>query len=833
MTAAARISAVPAPHLDGLPAGEGLFAGRVLLDDRSAALAGRIDAAFLAEAGWDATTRVLTLPAEHPLLGRTFCRAPGCQTTCAAATRVCLDCKRRLAAAGLGLDDVALPPPPQGKRWLGLGDGTCRVPGCPRPWVTSGQPLCPEHLGQQEQLGVGINDFTSRADAVALPSHGTCAVASCPRQLPGHDAVYCDAHLQRLRVLRRAGQHPDEAAWRVTEPPVPRAGQVSLAGLSPAVAIEVLFGLQQRTRQGVKTYCAILRAVASDARTQQVSSLAGLDIPAIRGQGYASVVHTLITHVRRGMSDPGTEIARDTWDMTLFGHRGNLSFTAITQPWLRETAKIWALADLPRRRGRSGGDKTRHYLSSLALLSASLRQRADRGQDPPALGRTDIEVFLSRLGYLHAAGEISELTRVLACREVRKLLTGARQLGATRPGGPAAGLSDQFALHRDDMPGEPEHGEPGRDLPPEILRQVCSQLDTLVSPQIRTAIEILIDTGRRPDDVVELPLDCLAADPGGAPVLVYDNHKAHRLGRRLPIPEATAAVIRAQQQRVRDRFPHTPASELKLLPTGWANPDGRRPLTVSFLSAAHRDWLTSLPPLLLDSGGEFDKDRAVPYSCRHTYAQRHADAGVPIDVLAELLDHRHLNVTRGYYRVGEDRRRTAVDKVTAMQFDRHGNRTWRDARDLLDDEHARYAVGSVAVPYGTCTEPSNVAAGGNDCPVRFRCAGCDHFRTDVSYLPDLTAYLDDLLRTRERLAAATGIDAWARDQAAPADQEITVIRQLISRIKGDIAGLAPDDRTRIDQAVAVVRKHRAVSIGMPRLRPAAQSLTFEAEGQAS
>jgi len=301
----------------------------------------------------------------------------------------------------------------------------------------------------------------------------------------------------------------------------------------------------------------------------------------------------------------------------------------------------------------------------------------------------------------------------------------------------------------------------------------------------------------------------------------------------LPISSATAELIRAQQQRVRDQFPHTPASELKLLPTSWANRDGRRPLTVSALSTAHRDWLTSLGPLLLDGGGEFGKGRAVPYSYRHTYAQRHADAGVPIDVLAELLDHRNLNVTRGYYRVGEDRHSGAVDKVTAMQFDRRGNRIWRGARALLDDEHARYAVGSVAVPYGTCTEPSNVAAGGTDCPVRFRCAGCDHFRTDVSYLPDLTAYLDDLLRTRERLAAATGIDTWARDRAAPADQEITIIRQLISRIKGDIAGLNPHDRARIDEAVAVVRKHRAVSIGMPRLRPIARSLTSETEGQAS
>src|ERR1039458_4545944 len=115
---AARISADPASLPDELLADGRLFAGRVLLDQRSVALASRIDAVFLAEAGWDAGTWVLTLPADHPLLGRTFCRAPGCQTTCAAATGVCLDCRRRLTAAGLGLEDVALLPPPQGKRRL-------------------------------------------------------------------------------------------------------------------------------------------------------------------------------------------------------------------------------------------------------------------------------------------------------------------------------------------------------------------------------------------------------------------------------------------------------------------------------------------------------------------------------------------------------------------------------------------------------------------------------------------------------------------------------------------------------------------------------------------
>ena len=223
------------------------------------------------------------------------------------------------------------------------------------------------------------------------------------------------------------------------------------------------------------------------------------------------------------------------------------------------------------------------------------------------------------------------------------------------------------------------------------------------------------------------------------------------------------------------------------------------------------------------------KSKIVPYAYRHSYAQRHADAGVGIDVLAELLDHRNLNVTRTYYRVGEDRRRAAVDTVTAMSFDRHGNRVWREAAALLDSEHARYAVGEVAVPYGRCTEPSNVAAGGGACPVRFRCAGCDHFRTDVSHLPDLTIYLDDLLQTRERLAAAIdGVDEWARADATPSQQEITRIRRLIGRIDGDLGQASDTERAVIDEAVTVMRRHRAAFLGMPSTRATAPDVCPEA-----
>lgn len=155
-----------------------------------------------------------------------------------------------------------------------------------------------------------------------------------------------------------------------------------------------------------------------------------------------------------------------------------------------------------------------------------------------------------------------------------------------------------------------------------------------------------------------------------------------------------------------------------------------------------------------------------------------------------------------------------------MQFDRHGNRVWRQAGVLLATEHQRRAVGEVAVPYGGCTEPSNVAADGQDCSLRFRCIGCGHFKTDISYLPDLERYLADQLRHREKLRAAVDADEWARAEAMPSDNEITRIRRLIERMKGDLDDLTDAERAEIEEAVAVVRRGRAriTSLGMPKIR---------------
>ncbi|MCD9588806.1 MULTISPECIES: hypothetical protein [Streptomyces] len=45
------------------------------------------------------------------------------------------------------------------------------------------------------------------------------------------------------------------------------------------------------------------------------------------------------------------------------------------------------------------------------------------------------------------------------------------------------------------------------------------------------------------------------------------------------------------------------------------------------LASRHREWVDSLPPLITPEGQELLKEDILPHSHRHTYAQRHADAG--------------------------------------------------------------------------------------------------------------------------------------------------------------------------------------------------------------
>ncbi|HEY6422587.1 MAG TPA: site-specific integrase [Pseudonocardiaceae bacterium] len=596
------------------PAGEvvsHVFGDECVVDEQVARLARLVDAGFVTECGWDVAGQVLVPPSDHPQLGW---QEPVGEVSCAAG---------------------------------------CAVPGCQRSAGSHG--LCRSHRSGQLLRGLSVEEFTTAPTRQALARFGICQVAACPRDRCGGQVAYCEPHQARWLAERGAESGLEEPRWRATTSPIVVTGQVSLARMPPLITAQVLYGVQQRTRSGAHTRIEVLRRVVEDLRRSQADAVdtAAERPPDKMGREKRTVLGALARHARLAVADPETEKAKDVWELAVFGLSGRLSFTTISQPWLREAAKRWAADEMPRRRGNGAGGVMRGLVGSVARLSQSLRaNRADHGNHPAVLGRNDIESFLHRLAYLASIGECSPEVRVRICRDVKRILGRIRALGLTRPGDPAAGLGGDFILASGDIPAEPERGEPGRDLPAAIMRQLCEPLPLLErgpsGREIRLAVELLMDTGRRPDEILRLRWDCLSRDPDGAAVLVYDNHKRDRRDRRLPISQATAELITAAQARVRERFPTTPLAELVLLPTPHANPAGRKPISGGLLDLRHRTWVDRLPVMRLD-GTEFDKSKIVPYAYRHTYAQRHADAGVPIDVLAELLDHRNLNVTRRYY----------------------------------------------------------------------------------------------------------------------------------------------------------------------------------------
>ncbi|MEU6960969.1 tyrosine-type recombinase/integrase [Streptomyces chrestomyceticus] len=797
------------------------------LPDLAEKYADLVDPAFLVEIGWDADRLVLTPPPDHLQVGTPACVVAECEAPRTRTGGLCVACCYRQRKSGMPLEEFVARP----RRGRRTGVDPCAVTDCPRPWKTSREPICDAHSYQRKEIyRLSLEEFLRHPEVVPLPSFGPCMVASCTRDSVGARTSYCRTHAARFRAAR-ATEGFDEQRWRRVESSIPEANTVSFRGLPPLVVNELLFGIQQRTRSGAKTRMDLLRQICDGLRAQQVGSL--LDHEPLSSHGTRVLVEHFARHVRRALLSPETEVLKDVWDMWVFGHQGTLDFRGISQRWLREAAKRWAADDIPHRRGNGVRGSTQTKIKHLERLSASLRAyREDRGEHPAVLGRRDIERHLQRLTFLNSQGELSDYARTKTCRELKWLLREMRALGLTHAGEPMAGLPEKFALTTRDVPEEPEDkDEAGRDLPTDVMRFLCSNLDSLgeTSPTVRVAVELIIDTGRRPDEICQLDWDCLAQDPGGKHVLIYNNIKSNRERRRLPIPDATAALILQQKQAVRERFPDADLSTLKLLPSPKTNPYGRKAFTSTWLGDVHRDWVDGLPDIMVTATMEvdgkpvttlveFDKSKIFPYAYRHTYAQRHADAGVGIDVLCELMDHDQLDTTRGYFRVGQERRRSAVDKVAVMQFDRHGNRVWREAEELLDSERLRNGLGEAQVPFGRCSEPTNVQAGGGQCPIRFRCLGCDHFNSDVSYLPDLEGYLADLLRNRERIASMAAADEWAKVEAMPSQEEIARVRQLIRKVKEELDTLSSEDREQIQEAVRLVRRTRQVMLGMPSVR---------------
>ena len=239
-------------------------------------------------------------------------------------------------------------------------------------------------------------------------------------------------------------------AWREQRgEPLPSSRFVDFSGLSDLLQSELLVGISVAIAGYRRTRVSELRRVVALIAQRRVSSIAELDVTGVRSQGMRLFVVWAQDHLCLAFADPDSEWRKDVWDMRVFGkpQAYTVNFTAISQPWLRELAKQFSRERAPLVHAGS----TRRVVVSIAELSRSLRRREDRGDHPRALARSDISLFLARIGRARAAARISTHRRGVLVGDVAYFLRGARDLGLGADGQPMFGLAGEFSLTREDV----------------------------------------------------------------------------------------------------------------------------------------------------------------------------------------------------------------------------------------------------------------------------------------------------------------------------------------------------------------------------------------------
>lgn len=606
----------------------------------------------------------------------------------------------------------------------------------------------------------------------------------------------------------------------------PMATHFCLAGLPTPLRVEMVFALQAYTRDRLLSPERVRQLLYF--LPPELVSLLDLDESVIGKKSPAlALFRSMRTALLRArVAFDGVDLtAGDVWDCELLGLSARpgeshtaasgclLDFRPVQQAWLRELAKEHLRATRPNVR------YAKMLLTATTIASRGLATRP-AADHPDRLGYPDmVSVLEGFQTFTNLDGSPASPTRRAQLYvKFKAMVSFCRRSGLMEDVPSSFTFPEKCNLqlvHRRDG----DEDMTGKALPPAIIAQLDAHLQLLGAGSsfappgwttedqrwmYRTIYQVLRDTGRRPSEVVTLKRDCVTTDQG-KPTLTFDNHKARRLGRRLPITDATAQLIVAWRTRLATLTTDDEHTDSWLFPSPGSRGKlmrGRHIHTYTF-SEKLRDWTGSIPALTydgVDANGmavPFPLDAITPYSFRHSYAQRHADAGTPVDVLRQLMDHTQIDTTMGYYKVSMSRRREAVAAVSDLMVDRHGRRL--PAPTQID-----YEVGAVAVPYGNCAEPSNVKAGGGHCPIRFQCAGCSFYRPDPSYLPAIETHLAELRVNREQ-ALATDAAAWVVGNLQHQLDSFATVHQSLLQLVNDL----PEDRRHdVEQAGRELRKAR-------------------------
>lgn len=741
---------------------------------------------------------------------------------------------------------------PQRNRRFHATPERCVVPACGRDGIKaqlchSHYSIWRSHIRRTYGQGARISRYEAERTfwaATQEPFAGLplCAVHGCRSEesLPTH---LCYQHRGLWAAyVRESGRSGDGELTRWTEARVPflLQNEFSLVPLEETTRLELLYALQQRDKRGQVLRPTLVRKIVKLFTGIPSVALAVGTTPGPADTtctGTQSLIKEVKRDITRGLDafrgiDETTKLVWDlrALDTPLPGHtrtgfrmrEGEVDFAPVLQLWLREAVMHWARTTLP------GSSALRDRLLSCTIASQALATR-HAGANPALLGFADMTAVVDEF---RAALCMDGTPRSNDSRaRLLKLFTELLEFG--RVESILDDLSPRFVPHPNEHRIKREKVDEdniGKALPESVIAQLDRHLDLIgaemtygnmpadcIQAMFRTIYVLLRDTGRRPNEIGSLGLNCLEYD-GGEYQLLWDNTKAGRLRRRLPLDRDTVSAIK-DWTAVRERL-DLPSRALPFLFPAITDSAATGHLTTGNIGAAIRTWAGSIPEIHSEELGPdgtplpFAPSLIYPYAFRHTFCQRYADAGMPQHVLQDLMDHKSADTTAAYYKVSIKMKREAINTIKSLTTDRFGN-------PAPMRSSTAYEMRSVAVAFGNCIEPTNVKAGGKACPIRFQCAGCGSYRPDPSYLPAVEEHIRALKADREVAAAAGAADFVIRNLA----DQITAFQAVRENQKEKLASMPDEMRHEVEEASKVLRKLRAgaskgaVSLGMPAFGP--------------
>jgi integrase len=760
----------------------------------------------------------------------TSCSRPGCTTRLGSGKAACPSCRSEANFAEVSVRDLPLKTM---RTWTSC-DVRADTAQCSLPANSFG--LCRPHQaslrGYAKRNGrLNPADETVRSAWIAQVHPQPmlaqpCDVPDCSRPAPRvgrphADPVLCDVCDRSAKFAVAHRQADDRRDWLRHYAERLPVWTIDFSQLRSPLREEALFAMQTHDLRGTALFdVESWRKLVGWLARQDLVTLAELDFAAAVELGRSwnsSNVRALIRHSIQvvttahrayGGYDPEIEMLLHLSDLGLRQTKTRrtpvrlvepIDLSVIPQVWLREALRRWILD------AREPWGCIKEALAVVTTVSAALTSKlADNGHDPTRLNTAAMTIAVRALHERWAPND--QLTTARATTIYGRLARWWQLCDHARrtnlwPDVPAGFARDPKLHTARGFHRSPRDEAKRADVPPSAvvayIRNNLDMIDWGSHPERhQTAMALLIDTGRRPIEVVSLRVDCLAANEDGY-WLRWDNHKAGRLDQRLPIDRVTAEVVQNWQQHKERTGLHSKW----LLPSTASQLDTH--ISENGLANTLRRLRKSLPPM---DGMVSDVDGAAVapdlgvihlYSFRHAYCQRHADAGTAPDVLRRLMDHENFLTTMTYYQVGERRKREAANQVAPLTLDRVGN--------VRRVDGIRRGVGTVAVPFGGCTEPSNVSAGGHACPVRYQCHGCSFFTVDPSYLPELDRHIA-ALKVNAAEARQMGQAAWVIDGF---ERERTAYIELRDKMRHAMTQLPVDEQARIAAAGDILRRARA------------------------